>query len=151
MRKIVIPVVIILVAVLVYLGYAQFSGGAVPTFGLPIGGEKAKVRHRVSTFFEDVKFKNIAGLKELVSSSVSQEGVLLYLEKGLGLGPNQDLSHVSIEGIELDKDEKRARVKVMLTGQDLATRKPFNIEKLLFLYAAENDRWLIDTAAYPNL
>ena len=57
MRKFFIAFALVLVAALTYLGYAHFSGGAVPTFGLPIGGEKARIRHRVQSFFEDVKLK----------------------------------------------------------------------------------------------
>ena len=41
-----------------YLGAAHFSGGAFPTLGLPIGGDRALLRQTTDAFIEDIKFKD---------------------------------------------------------------------------------------------
>ncbi len=132
MRTFLIILVLVILAALGYLGYAHFSGGAVPTFGLPIGGERGEIRARTLTFFEDVKFKNTNAFKDFVANNVSPEQVLSYLEQSLGLNQERDLNHVLIKQVELDSAAQRGRVRVSLSGQDLKTKKPFNEEKTDF-------------------
>lgn len=144
MRKFFIMVLLLAIAAMVYLGYAHFTGGAVPTFGLPIGGEKAHVRVQALAFFEHVKFKNRAAITNFVGSSAAPEETALYLDKTLGMDADQvDLVKVAIKDVELDSMGTRARVKVELSGQDLAANKPFDVEKVIFLYRVA-DRWLVD-------
>lgn len=146
MRKFLIVLALLIVAAAAYLGYAHISGGAVPTFGLPIGGEKMKIRRATLAFFEHVKFKNTSAFTNLVSKDVSPEELDRYLTKTLGIDPDQvDLVSTSIDQIELDSNQTRARVKVHLSGQDLSNKRPLDISKIIFLYQSRDDIWLIDT------
>jgi hypothetical protein len=145
MRKILIVMLLILIAAVGYLSYAHFSGGAIPTFGLPIGGEKAQIRQKTYQFFENIKFKNRV-FTGLVQGDADQEQIYKYLRKTLGIEENLlDLTHVSIEKIELDSSKERARVKVKLSGQNITNKKPIEIQKLIFLYKNQKgDNWVID-------
>ncbi|HXW53633.1 MAG TPA: hypothetical protein VEL47_05975 [Myxococcota bacterium] len=150
MRTVAIILVLLVLAALGYLGYAHFSGGAVPTFGLPIGGDKATIRSRTLTFLENVKFKNTVALKDFVASTITVPQILFYVETSLGLNQEMDLNQAAVKEIEIDSAAQRARVRVTLSGQDLKNMKAFDMEKLVFLYNAGHDRWLIDTTPYPN-
>lgn len=144
MRKILIILLVLIVLALGYLGYAHLSGGAVPTFGLPLGGEKAHIRARVSAFFEHVKFKNTSALKNFVNSDTSEQTLSAFLSKTLGSDEDDvDLLNVKIEQVEVDSTEQRARVRVELNGINLAQKKPFELSRIIFLYRQQN-LWLVD-------
>ncbi len=136
---------IIVVLGLGYLGYAHFTGGSVPLLGLPLGGERAQVRARTTTFFEHVKFKNASAFKTFISDEASSEEISAYLHKTLGINPNNiDLTSVKINSVELDSSASRARVKITLMGQDLAEKKALSISRIIFLYRNGDGPWLID-------
>jgi hypothetical protein len=144
MRKFFILILVLAIAALGYLGYAHFSGGAVPTFGLPIGGEKAKIRVLSVAFFENVKFKNSSALIHYVENNSSIGEIASYLTKTFGVDADQvDLIKVVIKDIELDSLGTRARVKVELRGHNQLTNKAFDIEKIIFLYKV-GEKWLVD-------
>lgn len=146
MRTFIITVALLLALSLGYLSYAHFSGGAWPTFGLPIGGEKAKIRAFVLAFFEHVKFKNTSALASFVAKEKNVSDRAHYLTKTLGIDQEKiDLTSTSIEEIELDSAQMRARVKVKLKGQDLIDYKPIEQVKIIFLYKNSDGAWLIDT------
>jgi hypothetical protein len=146
MRTLMIIIAVLLALCLGYLGYAHFTGGSVPTFGLPIGGERAKVRARTLSFFEHVKFKNASALRDFVGTTTSSDEVLSYLLKSLGINPETiDLMHVTIEDVELNSTETRARTRVSFAGQNLSEKKPFTFSKIIFLYKSADGSWLVDT------
>lgn len=145
MRKIIWIVLILLIAALGYIGYAHFSGGAVPTLGLPIGGDRALIREKVLTFFEQIKFKNRNALKRFVDAGVSDEELSLFLSKTLGAEADRiDLLSSHIKDVELDSQGLRARVKVELFGHNQDTNRPLLRDAVIFLYKA-SEKWLIDT------
>lgn len=128
-----------------YLFYAQLSGGAVPTFGLPVGGERALVRQQIQRFFEHVKFKNKSALSTMVPENTTMEDIESFLSKVLGQEPSElDLQSVKIDSVELDSSGTRARCLVSLSGQNLAEQKPFTVNRMLFLYKEGPDNWLLD-------
>lgn len=128
-----------------YLLYAQFSGGAVPTFGLPIGGERAEVRHQITRFFEHVKFKNKSALASLVSADASAAELDNFLTQTFGVDPNQvDLQKVDVESVELDSSKNRARAVVRLRGNNLAEQRALDVSRLVFLYKDKQGKWLLD-------
>lgn len=145
MRTIFISILLLLLIAAGYLLYAQVSGGAVPTFGLPIGGERAHIRQQIQRFFEHVKFKNKSALTNLVSDGASLEEVEKFLSQTFGVDPSQvDLQSVHIDSVELDSSGSRARSIVQLKGLNMIEQKPFQVTKLLFLYKAGPDDWRLD-------
>lgn len=137
---------LLLILSLGYLAYAHFTGGSVPTLGLPIGGERAKIRARILSFFEHVKFKNASALTDFVQESTTEAEIIHYLVKTIGLDLEDfDLETVIIDEVEIDSSHTRARVMVNLKGKDLSDRKPFTLSKLIFLSKSSDGRWLIDT------
>lgn len=145
MRKFFGLIFVLILAALAYVGFAHFSGGAVPTFGLPLGGNKAQIRARTLEFFDHVKFKNASALLNFVAKESTSEEVERYVDRTIGLdSDNADLNLIKIETVELDSRASRARAKLRLAGQDLINKKPFDIEKIIFLYVTPDDQWLID-------
>ncbi len=144
MRKFLILILLLVLLALGYLGYAHFSGGAVPTFGLPLGGERAIIRERITTFFEHVKFKNTSALKNFVSPDTSEDQISAFLSKTLGQDEdNVDLLETKIDQVEIDSSKERARARITLEGTDLAKKQPLDISKVIFLFLA-NGEWLMD-------
>lgn len=145
MRTFFICLALLLMLAAGYLLYAQLSGGAVPTFGLPIGGERAQVRQQIQRFFEHVKFKNKNGLSTMVSEHTSMEDIEEFLGKIFGAAPSDiDLRSVRVDSVELDSSGTRARALVSLGGQNIVLQKPFETNRLLFLYKEQKDHWLLD-------
>lgn len=145
MRTFFIFLCLLILLAIGYLGYAQLSGGAVPTFGLPIGGERALVRQHIRLFFENVRFKNKVGLSAFVASGSTLEDIEKFLTQTFGVDPaHVDLHQVKIESVELDSASQRARALVRFIGQNLQEQKPLDVTKLIFLYKEGRDNWLID-------
>lgn len=144
MRKLLIVLLLLVLAALGYLAYAHFSGGAVPTFGLPIGGERERVRSRIKAFFEHVKFKNTSALKNFVKADTSQQEISSFLMKTLGADEDDvDLLKVNIDQVELNSSEQRARARIELVGTDLIKKQPIDLNKIVFLYLNDGE-WIFD-------
>ncbi len=145
MRKFLVLLLLLLIACAGYLGYAHFSGGAVPTFGLAIGGEQAIIRQQALRFFEHIKFKNINALKDFVKEGAEAGEINQFITKTIGFEPaNVDLQSLKVENVEMDSSQKRARAKVHLAGLELSERRQFDVSKVIFLYLDEKAQWLID-------
>lgn len=152
MKAILISFLIISLAALVYLGYAHFSGGAIPTFGLPLGGSKAEIRYRVQGFFEQIKFRNKEKLKEMIDSKASQEELYNFLFKLFDENiDNIDLKNSKINKIEIDSLNERGKAEVWLSILELTSNNITEKNKILFLYYdLINNNWLIDVKNLSN-
>lgn len=145
MRKFFTIVLLLTMAALAYFGYAHYTGAALPVWGLPLGGQKALIRARVTEFFESVRFKNTQVFKNFVASDIQPEDITQFLSQTLGQPAHEiDLQSVKIKDIELDSSQSRARVRIELVGQRLNDHKVFNITRIIFLYLDDN-KWLLDT------
>jgi hypothetical protein len=144
---------LLLLAVLVagYLAYAHFSGGQVPTFGLPIGGEKGEIRVYASQFLENIKFKNTAALVGFAENATSAD-VDKYLTSLFDMDKNAiDLQTFSVKEIEMDSSKMRSRVNILLKGRDLSNNNPFEKHKIIYLYQNPTKKtWLVDMNTLPN-
>ncbi len=135
----------VLVVALGYLSYAHFSGAAVYTFGLPLGGERAHIRQTTARLFENVKFRNLDAIAAMVTPGESMGAIDAYLGKVIGVPPeNFDLQKTLIEGIEIDSSNKRARARVTLVGENLHSRENMTVSKIIFLFYDEHAGWLFD-------
>lgn len=144
MRTFVVIFLFLLISAGVYIGYAHFSGGQVPTFGLPIGGEKAKIREAINGFFEQVKFRNYDGLGRF-TEDVTKEEIESYIKNLFGINKNDlDLDDFLINSLEMDSSKVRSRATLSFRGKDVATQAPFEREKMVFLYLSKDKKWLVD-------
>lgn len=145
MRKFLIFLIILCFLGALYVGYAHFSGGAVPTFGLAIGGEQAVIRQQALRFFEHVKFKNLQALKGFVKEGTDIAEINQFISKTIGFEPaNVDLQSLKVQNVEMDSSGQRARAKVHLAGLELKEKRQFDVNKVIFLYLDEKNEWLID-------
>lgn len=146
MRTLLLFFALVILAFLGYFGYAHLSGGAVPTFGLPLGGQKAQVRKLCEVFFEDIKFKNTEKLEEFIDKSLNPEKLQDYLIEIFDKNPKSlSIEKMIINSIEIDSQGQRARVKIKIIGNDLSQNIGFEKNKIIFLYFdILSKRWLID-------
>lgn len=145
MKKFFTLLLLLLVAAALYFGYAHFSGGAIPTWGLELGGERAQVRNVLTRFFENVRFKNLKSLPDFVEASASPEEIEEFLSQTFQASPSYiDLQSIIVTSVELDSTKQRARARIQLIGHDLKSQKPFDITRIIFLYRVDPEHWLID-------
>jgi hypothetical protein len=145
MRKFFAILLLVIITALAYLGYAHFSGGALPLWELPLGGQRAKVRAQIVRFFEKVRFKNNKALADFVEPGTEAHDLENFLLQTIDAPLSAiDLQAVAVDSIELDSGQERARARVNLSGQNLRDNKFFDITKIIFLYRVDSDRWLLD-------
>lgn len=147
MKWIISIVVILLLLVGGYFAVAHFSGGAVPTFGLHVGGEQAGLRKEVLKFWEDIKFRDLKSASAfLPSSNQNPEQIANFLTQIFNTPASSlDLVNYDIELIELDSTGLRARVKTKLTANNLSKQEVTTSETMLFFYRTSGgETWYLE-------
>lgn len=131
-----------------YLSVAHLSGGAFPTFGLPLGGEAAELRGTTLAFWEDIRFKDFEHAATYHAPEVQEELDLPRLMERLFLIKPEALDIVEAEIVyaEVDSTELRARVMSRLVVKDL-TRGRLKEQEILLFYERES----LDAPWFMNL
>lgn len=140
-------VVIILLIVGGYFAAAHFSGGALPTFGISIGGEKAKLRTEVLKFWEDVKFRDLRSAANYLPAQQRDPAKIIGFLTQIFKAPSESLDLISykVELLEIDSTELRGRIKMHLTANNLATQEPLDVATMLFFYReADGQQWYLE-------
>lgn len=140
-------IVVILLVVGGYFAAAHFSGGALPTFGIAIGGEKSKLRSVVLKFWEDVKFRDLRSAANYLPQAQRDPAKVIGFLTQIFKTPSEalDLINYKVEVLELDSTELRGRVKMRLTANNLASGEAVDVETMLFFYReADGQKWLLE-------
>jgi len=141
-------VIILLLLIGGYFAMAHFSGGALPTFGIEVGGEEAKLRTDVLKFWEDIKFRDLKSASDFLPHSTENKAILIgqFLTKIFKAeAQSLDLISYEIELLELDSTGLRARVKNKLTATNLGTQETASTEAMLFFYRSDKtERWYLE-------
>lgn len=124
-----------------YLAAAHLSGGAFPTPGLPLGGDRGELRRTSLAFWEDIQFKDFERAAGYHDPAVQDEVDIPYLIQRLfALRPEQlDLMSIEIVLAEVDSSGLRARVKTRLKVKELATGKVKEPEVMLYYHRTSRD------------
>ncbi len=148
MKNIAVLSLLIVLVVGAYLGYAHVSGGAVPTFGLPIGGPAAEVRHLAWSFWEDVRFKDFKKAASYHTKKRQEEVDIPFLLERLFMTKPELLDIMSYEILEseIDSTGLRGRVRTVLRLKDLSRNKLRDQEVILYFH-----RKSIDSPWYMEL
>lgn len=134
MKKSLYVLLTLLVIASGYVGLAHFSGGAFPTLGLPIGGERAALRKLGMSFLEDITFKDF----DKAASYHTQElrdsvDIPFVIQRLFQVKPEAlDFMHYEVVLAELDDSGLRGRVKMRIKVKILVNDKIE--EKHLMLY-----------------
>ena len=119
-----------------YLAAAHLSGGAFPTLGLPLGGERGELRRTALSFWEDVQFKDFDKAASYHDPAVQdQVDIPFLLQRLFVLKPEQlDIMGVEVVLADVDSSGLRARVKTRLQVKELTTGKTKDPEVMLYFH-----------------
>jgi hypothetical protein len=146
MKKKVILLTLAMLLPVGYLGMSHFSGGAYPTMGLPIGGERGKLRDKTMSFIEDIKFKDFAKAASYHDPKIQEQIDIPYLlERMFMLKPEAlDIMEYDVVFAELDSSSLRGRVKVRIKFKDLVKGQIHEKEVIYFYHrASEKEPWFM--------
>ncbi len=132
-----------LIAVLLggYLSAAHLSGGAFPTPGLTLGGERGELRRTALSFWEDVQFKDFERAASYHSPELQDTVDIPFLLQRLFLVKPEQLDIMEIEVVLVDVDSSglRARVKTRLKLKELTTGRMKDPEVMLYFHRDQPD------------
>jgi len=119
-----------------YLGAAHFSGGAFPTLGLPIGGDRALLRQTTDAFIEDIKFKDFKKAASYHAPDKRDAVDIPFLIERLFVQKPESLDIMSYEIMmsEIDSTNMRGRVKSNIKVKNLAVGEIREQELMLFYH-----------------
>ncbi len=138
---------VLTLAVCGYLGAAHFSGGALHTLGLPLGGERGYLREVALRFVEDIKFKDFQSAAQYHAPEVRDEVDIPFLIQRLFLTKPESLEILESEIVfsELDSTGVRARVKCRVKAKHLGNGSIRDQEFMLFFYRkSQTDPWYME-------
>lgn len=126
-----------------YVAGAHLSGGAWPTPGLPVGGDRGLLRRQSMDFWEDIAFKDFdAAARHHAPDRVATVDIPYLLERIFMQKPELvDIRRVEIVRVDTDSSGDRGRVRCRLLMDDLAGKGTREQDILLF--------WHRDSAAAP--
>jgi len=119
-----------------YLAAAHLSGGAFPTPGVELGGERGELRRTALAFWEDIQFKDYAQAARYHAPDVQESVDIPYLIQRIFLQKPEllDIMEVEVVLVDLDSSGRRARVKTRLKVKDLALERIAEREVLLYFF-----------------
>ena len=117
-----------------YVTGAHYSGGAWPTFGLPIGGPEAMLRQTALSFWEDIQFKDFNNAARYHDPSTQDEvDIPFLLERLFAVKPELlDVMEYEVVFADVDSSGLRARVKTRIKVKELARGKIREQEIILY-------------------
>ena len=141
MRRFIIILLVIVVAGGGYLLAAHLSGGALFTFGLPLGGDSGYLRDVSRSFWEDVQFKDFKRAATYHTEGRREKVDISYLIERLFMIKPELLDIMDYEIIfsRLDSTGLRGRVKTNLRVKNLATKKIRMREVMLYWHRKTAD------------
>lgn len=104
-----------------YVLAAHLSGGAFPTPGLELGGDRGLLRRIALKFWEDIQFKDFVRAATYHAPDVqAQVDIPFILQRLFQLKPEAlDIMEYEVVFAEVDKSGNRARVKTRVKVKDL--------------------------------
>lgn len=106
-----------------YLCTAHLSGGALFTFGLPLGGDEGQLRRITMRFLEDLQFKDYAKAATYHAPDLQKTVDIPYLLHRLFRSPPEllDIMEYEVLWVDLDSSGERARVRTRVKAKHLPT------------------------------
>lgn len=130
-----------------YVAAAHVSGGAYPTPGLAIGGDRGWLRRTSLAFWEDIQFKDFAKAASYHAPEVQATVDIPYLiERLFGIKPELlDVMEYEVVLADVDSTGLRARVKTRLKVKILADNSLQEREVMLYFHRkSPADPWYME-------
>lgn len=134
MKKALILVAVLALTFGAYLGVAHFSGGAFPTLGLPLGGQRGVVRRMALKFMEDIQFKDFKQAASYHPPEIRDSVDIPFLLWRLFKVKPEALDFMKYEVVLADMDESQLRSRVKLRNKVKILLDDSIQEKELMLY-----------------
>lgn len=119
-----------------YLGMAHVSGGAFPTLGVPVGGDRGELRRTSLDFWEDIQFKDFDRAAGYHAPERQDEVDIPYLIQRLFLVKPEMLDIMEYEVVlcDIDSTGDRGRVKTRLKVKELTMGHIKEREVMLYFH-----------------
>lgn len=147
MKRALVVIFVLLALVGGYFGAAHLSGGAYPTPGLEVGGDRGELRRLALSFWEDIQFKDFRAAARYHSDETQGSVDIPYLiERIFLLKPELlDVMEVEVVLVDLDSTGDRGRVRTRLKCKNLAANAIFEKEIMLYFRRADpRSRWTME-------
>ncbi|MDP2313488.1 MAG: hypothetical protein Q8P41_11330 [Pseudomonadota bacterium] len=129
-----------------YATAAHLSGGAYPTFGLPLGGDRGLLRRTALAFWEDIQFKDFARAASYHAPEIQGSVDIPYLlERLFGIKPEMlDIMEIEVVLSDIDSTGLRARVKTRLKVKLLVDASITEREVMLYFHRGVGEPWYME-------
>lgn len=130
---------VLLVGLFGYVAAAHFSGGAFPTPGLQVGGERGELRRQATSFLEDIQFKDFATAASYHAPEKRDEVDIPFLLQRLFQVKPEALDIMSYEVVfaDIDSTGNRGRVKTRVKVKELI-RSDIRDQEIIFYFYRES-------------
>ncbi len=124
-----------------YLLIAHLSGGALPSCGMPLGGERGELRRITHRFFEDLQFKDYSAASRYHAPEKQETVDIPYLVQRLFVQKPEmlDIQEWEILMVDIDSSGLRARVKNTVRVKHLADGEMRDQELMLYYKRTTKD------------
>lgn len=121
MKKWLYGLVVVLLLAGGYGAAVHFSGGAFPTLGLPLGGDRGWLRTNTLSFWEDLQFKDFASAAAYHDPMEQNTVDIPYLLERMFLVKPEALDIMNYEIVlaDIDSTGLRARIKTRVKVKNL--------------------------------
>lgn len=118
-----------------YVAAAHFSGGAFPTPGLEVGGDRGELRRITTSFLEDIQFKDFKTAASYHPPDKREQVDIPYLLQRLFQVKPEALDIMSYEVVfaDIDTTGNRGRVKTRVKVKELL-RGDIRDQEVIFYY-----------------
>lgn len=138
MKKILVLVTVLVVAAGGYVAAAHLSGGAFPTPGLDVGGDRGLLRRTTTSFLEDIQFKDFKRAASYhAPEKRDQVDIPFLLQRLFQVKPEAlDIMSYEIVFADLDTSGNRGRVKTRVKVKELLRGK-IRDQEIIFYFDRE--------------
>lgn len=146
LEKVAVEVLAVLVGAGFWLLVAHLSGGAYPSFGIPVGGARGELRRASSSFLDDLRRREL--MRDTLCRSPGDQAALGpadVVRRLLRLEPDAvRITGHKLTSAKVEPGKTRGRVEAQLKYRDLAHKHSRRQELALHFERATPDaRWCL--------
>jgi len=136
LKKLVVPLLVLLALAGGYFSAVHASGGAFFDFGLPLGGDLGELRRTTTTFWEDLQFKDFDRAATYHAPDRQDTVDIPHLLERIFLVKPEALDIMTYEILlaDLDSTNLRARLKTRVKFKDLIANRISEKEVMLYYH-----------------
>jgi hypothetical protein len=139
MKKVLVAIIALVVVAGGYLAAAHFSGGAFPTLGLELGGQRGVLRRLATSFLEDIQFKDFKRAATYhAPDKQATVDIPFLIQRLFQVKPEAlDIMQHEIVFAETDSTSRRGRVKARVKFKELVRGEIRTQELILYFERAD--------------